>query len=149
MSITIRYGKELDAHIRPGYGLKAFVANVFFESDDGQVANDACLLICRKSFGIGRSYIAVRRKQAHQLTGKGSEKFLADTALDCAQKLWSGQSAAREQHVIMDALMDNLDMLVMHPPEGEDLNRKALDAYFEGEEVLTHGLQEVMRDAAE
>lgn len=149
MSITIRYGKEVNAHIKKGYGLRAFVANVFFESDDGQIANDACLIICRRSFGIGKSYIAVRRKQAHQLVGKGSADFLADTALECAQKLWSGQSAAREQHVIMDALTDNLDLLVMHPPEGVDLNRKALDEYFEGEEVLTHGLLGVMRDAAE
>ena len=31
----------------------------------------------------------------------------------------------------------------MHKPEGEDLNRKALDKYFEGEETFTTGLMDI------
>lgn len=145
MSLTIRYGVPAPAVVKKGYGLQAFVSNVFFESDDGKTANDAALIICRRAFGLGKSYIAVRRNQAYQLRDKDG-KFLSDTALECAQHLWNGQSGAREQHVVMDCLLDNIDQLVMHKPEGEDLNRKALDRYFEGEETFTHGLMDIVNN---
>lgn len=143
MSLTLRYGIPVPASVKKGYGLQAFVANVFFEAADGKTANDACLILCRKAFGLGKSYIAVRRNQAFQLREKDGA-FLADTAMDCAQHLWNGHSGAREQHVVMDCLIDNLDLLVMHKPEGEDLNRKALDKYFEGDETWTHGLMDIV-----
>ena len=107
-----------------------------------QTANDAALILCRRAFGLGKSYIAVRRNQAYQLRDKDGA-FLADTAEDCAQYLWNGHATDREKHVVMDCLLENIDQLVMHKPEGEDLNRKALDKYFEGEETFTHGLMDI------
>jgi len=142
MSLTIRYGKPTPAVIKSGYGLQAFLSNVFFESDEGATANDAALIVCRRAFGIGKSYIAVRRNQAFQLQEADGD-FLADTALECANYLWNGHAADREKHIVMDCLLENIDELVMHKPEGEDLNRKALDAYFEGEEKFTTGLMDI------
>ena len=142
MSLTIRYGVPAPAAVKKGYGLQAFVSNVFFEADEGATANDAALILCRRAFGIGKSYIAVRRNQAYQLREKDGS-FLADTAEECAQYLWNGHAAEREKHIVMDCLLENIDQLVMHNPEGEDLNRKALDKYFEGEETLTHGLMDI------
>lgn len=142
MSLTIRYGVPATAVVKKGYGLQAFVSNVFFEADEGATANDAALILCRRAFGIGKSYIAVRRNQAYQLRDKDG-KFLADTAEDCAQYLWNGHAAEREKHIVMDCLLENIDQLVMHKPEGEDLNRKALDKYFEGEETFTTGLMDI------
>lgn len=142
MSLTIRYGVPAPAIVKKGYGLQAFVSNVFFEADEGETANDAALILCRRAFGIGKSYIAVRRNQAFQLRDKDG-KFLADTAEDCAQYLWNGHAAEREKHIVMDCLLENIDQLIMHKPEGEDLNRKALDKYFEGEETFTHGLMDI------
>ena len=130
------------AVVRKGYGLVAFTANAFFEADEGATANDAALILCRRAFGLGKSYIAVRRNQAYQLRDKDGA-FLADTAEDCAQYLWNGHATDREKHVVMDCLLENIDQLVMHKPEGEDLNRKALDKYFEGEETFTHGLMDI------
>jgi hypothetical protein len=45
--------------------------------------------------------------------------------------LWHGQAGEREMYVIMDCLIDNLDLLVQHPPESEDLNQKALNKALE------------------
>ena len=142
MSLTIRYGVPAPAVVKKGYGLQAFVSNVFFEADEGATANDAALILCRRAFGIGKSYIAVRRNQAYQLREKDG-KFLAETAEDCAQYLWNGHAAEREKHIVMDCLLENIDQLVMHKPEGEDLNRKALDKYFEVEETFTTGLMDI------
>ena len=143
MSLTIRYGVPAPAAVKKGYGLQAFISNVFFEADEGATANDAALILCRRAFGIGKSYIAVRRNQAYQLREKDG-KFLSDTAEDCAQYLWNGHSTDFDKHAVMDCLLENIDQLVMHKPEGEDLNRKALDRYFEGEETYTHGLMDLM-----
>lgn len=145
MSLTIRYGKPVKAVVKQGYGLQAFIVNLFFESDEGETSNDACLLLCRSAFSLGKSYIAVRRKQAHQLLDKDG-KWLSDTAEDAAKFLWNGHSTVREEHIIMDCLLENIDELVMHKPEGEDLNRKALDRYFEGEETFTHGLMDILNE---
>ena len=142
MSLTIRYGVPAPAIVKKGYGLQAFVSNVFFEADEGATANDAALILCRRAFGIGKSYIAVRRNQAYQLRDADG-KFLSDTAEDCAQYLWNGHSTDFDKHAVMDCLLENIDQLVMHKPEGEDLNRKALDKYFDGEETLTHGLMDI------
>lgn len=142
MSLTIRYGTPAPAIVKKGYGLQAFISNVFFEADEGSTANDAALILCRRAFGLGKSYIAVRRNQAFQLRDKDG-KFLSDTAEDCAQYLWNGHSTDRDKHIVMDCLLDNIDQLVMHKPEGEDLNRKALDKYFEGEETFTTGLMDI------
>lgn len=142
MSLTIRYGVPVKAVVKKGYGLQAFISNVFFESDEGATANDACLVICRRAFGIGKSYIAVRRNQAYQLQEKDGA-FLADTAADCARYLWNGHATDRDMHIVMDCLLENIDELVMHKPEGEDLNRKALDKYFEGESRFTHDLMDI------
>lgn len=142
MSLTIRYGVPAPAVVRKGYGLVAFTSNVFFETDDGATANDAALVLCRRAFGIGKSYIAVRRNQAYQLRDKDGA-FLADTAEDCADYLWNGHATDREKHIVMDCLLENIDQLVMHKPEGEDLNRKALNKYFEGEDKFTHGLMDI------
>lgn len=142
MSLNIRYGVPAKAVVRKGYGLVAFTSNVFFEAEDGTTANDAALILCRRAFGFGKSYIAVRRNQAYQLQEKDGA-FLADTAEDCANYLWNGHATDREKHVVMDCLLENIDQLVMHKPEGEDLNRKALDKYFEGEEKFTHGLMDI------
>lgn len=142
MSLTIRYGVPAPAAVKKGYGLQAFISNVFFEADEGATANDAALILCRRAFGIGKSYIAVRRNQAYQLREKDG-KFLAETAEDCAQYLWNGHSTDFDKHAVMDCLLENIDQLVMHKPEGEDLNRKALDKYFEGEETFTTGLMDI------
>lgn len=142
MSLTIRYGVPAPAVVKKGYGLVAFTSNVFFEADEGATANDAALILCRRAFGIGKSYIAVRRNQAYQLREKDGA-FLADTAEECANYLWNGHATDREKHVVMDCLLENIDQLVMHKPEGEDLNRKALDKYFEGEEKFTTGLMDI------
>ena len=104
MSLTIRYGVPAPAAVKKGYGLQAFISNVFFEADEGATANDAALILCRRAFGIGKSYIAVRRNQAYQLRDKDG-KFLADTAEDCAQYLWNGHAAEREKHIVMDCLL--------------------------------------------
>ena len=142
MSLTIRYGTPAPANVKKGYGLQAFISNVFFEADEGATANDAALILCRRAFGIGKSYIAVRRNQAYQLRDKDG-RFLSDTAEDCAQYLWNGHSTDFDKHAVMDCLLENIDQLVMHKPEGEDLNRKALDKYFEGEETFTTGLMDI------
>lgn len=142
MSLTIRYGVPVPAAVKKGYGLQAFTSNVFFEADEGATANDAALILCRRAFGIGKSYIAVRRNQAYQLREKDG-KFLSDTAEDCAQYLWNGHSTDFDKHAVMDCLLENIDQLVMHKPEGEDLNRKALDKYFEGEDTFTTGLMDI------
>ena len=142
MSLTIRYGVPAPAVVKKGYGLQAFISNVFFEADEGATANDAALILCRRAFGIGKSYIAVRRNQAYQLRDKDG-RFLSDTAEDCAQYLWNGHSTDFDKHAVMDCLLENIDQLVMHKPEGEDLNRKALDKYFEGEETFTTGLMDI------
>ena len=142
MSLTIRYGVPAPAVVKKGYGLQAFISNVFFEADEGATANDAALILCRRAFGIGKSYIAVRRNQAYQLREKDC-KFLSDTAEDCAQYLWNGHSTDFDKHAVMDCLLENIDQLVMHKPEGEDLNRKALDKYFEGEDTFTTGLMDI------
>lgn len=142
MSLTIRYGTPAPAAVKKGYGLQAFISNVFFEADEGATANDAALILCRRAFGIGKSYIAVRRNQAYQLREKDG-KFLSDTAEDCAQCLWNGHSTDFDKHAVMDCLLENIDQLVMHKPEGEDLNRKALDKYFEGEDTFTTGLMDI------
>lgn len=142
MSLTIRYGTPAPAVVKKGYGLQAFISNVFFEAEEGATANDAALILCRRAFGIGKSYIAVRRNQAYQLQEQDG-KFLSNTAEDCAQYLWNGHSTDFDKHAVMDCLLENIDQLVMHKPEGEDLNRKALDKYFEGEETLTTGLMDI------
>lgn len=142
MSLTIRYGVPAPAVVKKGYGLQAFVSNVFFEADEGATANDASLILCRGAFGIGKSYLAVRRNEAYQLA-ESDGSFIAQTAVDCADFLWNGQATTREYHVVMDCLLENIDQLVMHKPEGEDLNRKALDKYFEGEETFTTGLMDI------
>src|SRR5699024_2031641 len=142
MSLNIRYGVPATAAVKKGYGLQAFISNVFFEADEGATANDAALILCRRAFGIGKSYIAVRRNQAYQLREKDG-KFLSDTAEDCAQYLWNGHSTDFDKHAVMDCLLENIDQLVMHKPEGEDLNRKALDKYFEGEDTFTTGLMDI------
>ena len=142
MSLTIRYGVPAPAAVKKGYGLQAFISNVFFEADEGATANDAALILCRRAFGIGKSYIAVRCNQAYQLREKDG-KFLSDTAEDCAQYLWNGHSTDFDKHAVMDCLLENIDQLVMHKPEGEDLNRKALDKYFEGEDTFTTGLMDI------
>ena len=142
MSLTIRYGVPVPAAVKKGYGLQAFISNVFFEADEGATANDAALILCRRAFGIGKSYIAVRRNQAYQLREKDG-KFLSETAEDCAQYLWNGHSTDFDKHAVMDCLLENIDQLVMHKPEGEDLNRKALDKYFEGEDTFTTGLMDI------
>ena len=108
MSLTIRYGVPAPAVVRKGYGLVAFTANAFFEADEGATANDAALILCRRAFGLGKSYIAVRRNQAYQLRDKDGA-FLADTAEDCAQYLWNGHATDREKHVVMDCLLENID----------------------------------------
>lgn len=144
MSLIVRYGVPATGQAKKGYGLHAFIANVFFENaTTGETAHDASLILCRSAFSIGKGYIAVRRAQAFQLVEKDAN-FLADTAEECAMFLWNGQATAREKHVVMDCLLDNIDQLVMHPPEVEDLNRKALDAYFDGEETFTHGLMDIV-----
>lgn len=142
MSLTIRYGVPAPAQVKTGYRLQAFIANVFFESETGETGHDAWLIICRKAFGIGKSYLAVRRDAAFQLREQDG-KFLADTALDCAQYLWNGHATDRDKHIIMDCMLDNIDQLVMHKPEDENLNRKALNRYFEGEEKFTTGLMDI------
>lgn len=145
MSVTIRYGEPVKARVKAGYGLQAFIANLFFEDEvAGTTSNDACLVVCRRAFGIGKSHI-IRRKELHQILDKDGE-WLARTADDTAQFLWNGQASAREQHIVMDCIMDNIDELVMHKPENQNLNLKALDSYFEGEETFTHGLMDIIND---
>lgn len=142
MSLTVRYGVPAPAVVRKGYGLLAFTTNAFFEADEGATAHDAALVLCRRAFGLGKMYLAIRRNEAWKLV-KDDGLFLAQTAYDCADFLWNGQATDRERHVVMDCLLENLDQLVMHKPEGEDLNRKALDKYFEGEHKFTHGLMDI------
>lgn len=143
MSLTIRYGVPAPAVVRKGYGLLAFTSNVFYENEvTGEVANDAALVLARRAFSYGKSYIAIRRNEAYKLLNDDG-LFLAQTADDCADFLWNGHATDRERHVVMDALLENIDQLVMHKPEGEDLNRKALDKYFEGEHKFTHGLMDI------
>ena len=124
----LQYGKLKDASVKSGFNLKAFVCNVFYRDEDGAPYTDAVLLICRTSFGIGRTNIALFRKNAFRVL---DEDWLVNSAYDIAGQLWSGQAGGREMHVIMDCLIDNLDLLVQHPPESEDLNLKALNKALE------------------
>lgn len=121
--VELQYGKLKDAHVKSGFNLKAFVCNVFYRDEQGVPYTDAVLLICRKSFGIGKTNIALFRKNAFRVL---DEAWLADSVVDIANQLWHGQAGKREMTVIMDCLIDNLDLLVQHPAEDEDLNQTAL-----------------------
>lgn len=124
----LQYGKLKDASVKSGFNLKAFVCNVFYRDEDGAPYTDAVLLICRNSFGMGKTNIALFRKNAFRVL---DEDWLVNSAYDIAEQLWHGQAGGREMHVIMDCLIDNLDLLVQHPPESEDLNLKALNKALE------------------
>lgn len=126
--VELQYGKLVDAHIKKGFNLKAFVCNVFYRDDDGVPYTDAVLLICRNSFGVGKTNIALFRKNAFRVL---DEDWLVNASYDVAEQLWHGQAGEREMHVIMDCLIDNLDLLIQHPPEDKDLNQTALARYME------------------
>jgi len=112
--IHIQYGVLKEATLSHKFGVRALIANVVIRENGKEPIDDAALILCRRSFGVGRSHI-VLRGQYHAIL---DDADLIPLATAITTKLF-GSADKDNVFKMADVLLDLADDVVMHPPEDQ------------------------------
>ena len=144
MVCNIRYGKQQTDFKESSIGVRSKVANMFWKDQYGVDADDAVILMCRRSCGFGRTVITLMRRDAWRVVD--DDAFLMDTARQTAEGLFGvGGYNKHEVCKIAEMIIDELESLVMLPPESDaderkifedDVNRSGLIMIVNGVDIV-------------
>jgi len=134
--IDIQYGILKEIPVPAKYGVVAYISNVTITQPDGQKEDDAALILCRKSFGYGRTHIILRQS----MHGVLQTEELIKMATHACMCLF-GSFMPDITHNLADLILDHTDELVMHPPEDVMIEEKRRE-----KEIERMGLHLVVND---
>lgn len=113
---NVRHGQVFSGAKSERMGILSAVTNVFWQDEGGVFDDDAALLLMRRSFGVGKTSIALMRKDAYLMLEPNS---LIEVAQLSANTLFSGAASQADVFAIADMIVARLDDLIMHPPESQ------------------------------
>ncbi|WP_394661402.1 hypothetical protein [uncultured Acinetobacter sp.] len=134
--IDIQYGILKEIPIPEKYGVVACISNVTITQSDGNKEDDAALILCRKSFGYGRTHLILRQN----MHGVLKTEALIEMATHACMCLF-GSFMADVTHKLADLILDHTDDLVLHPPEDVLIEEKRRE-----KEIERMGLHLVLND---
>lgn len=140
--IDVKYGTLKEIYVNDRFGVRAAIANVTISSPDQPNQEDAALILCRRSFGVGRSHLILRQNMHAVL----DTEELLQTAYDATLKLF-GSVDKDDMHKIADLILNCTDDLVMHPPEDQMIEWKRNQKIIEQSQALIKVNDEVILDA--
>ena len=140
--IHVQYGILKEVHVRDKFGVRAVIANVTIRESGQEPIEDTALVLCRKSFGVGRSHLILKQN----MHGVLDTPELLQMAFDATVKLF-GSADKDNMHRIADLLLDYTDDLVMHPPEDQMRLAKEQQKLIERSGALIRVNDETILDA--
>jgi len=140
--IHIQYGILKELPLNDRFGVRAMVANVTIRENGQEPVEDAALILCRKSFGVGRSHLILRQNMHAVL----DTQELLQAAHDATLKLF-GSVDKDNMHKMADLLLDFTDELVQHPAEDQMRLWKEQQKAIEQSQALIVLNDEVILDA--
>jgi hypothetical protein len=111
---NIQYGVVLHGAISQRLNIVSAITNVFWNGDGGVEQTDAALLLMRRTFGCGRTNITLFRQDAWMVREPAQLQAIAQNVAD---HLLAGSANTHEINAISDMILNNVEKLMMHPPE--------------------------------
>lgn len=130
---NIEYGTLLNVQCSPKLGILTAITNVFFKDEFGVDQTDAVLMFMRRSFGVGRTNMTLFRKDAWLVR---DDVYLQEKAKNVADHLLCGTATAGEITAIADMILNNVEKLVLHPPEPQAAMIKAANDRIQRDGLL-------------
>lgn len=142
--LDIKYGVVTELGGGSNIGLRIALTNVFWKDDEGVEQWDACLLMMRKSFGVGRMNLTLQRRDAFLMrepAKRGEQSYLERAADGAATHLFGGMAGQFDKSKIADIILNNLDALIHYPPESQAAynKRKMREMELDGIVIKNHG----------
>lgn len=116
MFMNMRHGKVFSGAKSERMGVVSAISNVFWQDAGGVEMDDAVLMLMRRSFGVGKTNLALFRQDAYLMLQPSK---LIQVAQNAADHLFSGAASQSDVFSIADMITARLDDLVMHPPESQ------------------------------
>lgn len=113
---NIQYGVVLHGAVSQKLNIVSAITNIFWDDEGGVENSDAALLLMRRSFGYGRTNIALFQKDAWKVREPAQLQAIAQNVAD---HLMAGSANTHEINAIADMILNNVEKLVMHPPESK------------------------------
>ncbi len=140
--IDVEFGILKEIPISQKYGVIACIANVTITKSDGQREDDAALVLCRRSFGYGRTHL-IMRQNVHAVLDTES---LIGMAREVCIELY-GSPMADIIHRFADLILDYTDDLIMHPPEDVLIEQKKKEKEIEKLGLVVNLNDQIILDA--
>lgn len=142
-TLDIKYGTVTELSGGRNIGVRVALTNIFWKDEDGIEQWDACLLLMRKSFGVGRMNLTLQRKDAwliREPAKLGEQSYLDRAAEGAALHLFGGMAGQFDKSKIADIILNNLDALVHYPPETQAAynKRKQREMELDGLVIKNH-----------
>ena len=126
--------------------LHAYVANCTgkFNDDEGKAVDfdDACILLCRRTFGHGQMH-AIPRAHFYMLLDDTRIDVIFSTA---AAELFGVASTKYDAKNVGDLIYKSIDALYNHPPEDEAKKRALEKKWLERSGVVIKANDQIMVD---
>ena len=142
--LDIKYGRVTELTGGSSIGVRVALTNIFWKDEDSQEQWDACLLLMRRSFGVGRMNLTLQRRDAFLIREPaklGEQSYLDRAAEGAATHLFGGMAGQFDKSKIADIILNNIDALVNYPPESQDdyNKRKTREMELDGLVIKNHG----------
>lgn len=144
--MKLEHGVLVEAGTRNG--LTAFISNcqIDFTDDhgDAQKLDDACLILCRESFGYGRMHV-IPRGHIWMYHDKYYRDHLDTMLAHAAGEIYGAAVTSHDCQIIGDVVYNALDQLFRHPPEDQatllkkqekEIERLGLVVNYNGRELI-------------
>lgn len=110
------------------HDLRVGVGNFTFRLTDDSIFEDAVLIMCRKTFGFGRTNFTLFRKQAYEF--QDDDTLINGMARQASQQLFRSETMD-DMKKIADLIELAIEDLVMHPPENILVEKKRQEREME------------------